>query len=94
MSFETSLAWLIVSKALLRSKKQTPAMQLESTLHLLSSTSVIAASSVDLFLLNQTENPRLTCFLQDKLKIVYELLFPLLSTQQIEWKQDGNFQFR
>ena len=49
MSFETSLTWLIVLKALLRSKKQAPTMQLESTLRLISSTNVIAANSVDLF---------------------------------------------
>ena len=90
MSFETSLTRLIVSKALKRSKKQAPAVEPESKLHLISSTNVIAASLIYSFE-NQTKNPTSTCFFRGKLKIVYEL--PLLSTQQIEWKQDGNFQF-
>ena len=63
MRSETTLAFLIVSKDLLRSKKLGPTIQTQSTLRLTSSINVIAASSVDLF------------FSKTKLKIRNQLIF-------------------
>ena len=63
MRSETTLAFLIVSKDLLRSKKLGPTIQTQSTLCLTSSTNVIATSSVDLF------------FPKTKLKIRNQLIF-------------------
>ena len=72
MSFDTSLAWLIVSKASLRSKKQAPKIQPESILRLISSTNVKAASSVDLFFLKPNWKSEISLFSSIKPKIVYE----------------------